>query len=179
MHARQVPGQNIRSFSGPHSSLDIMAGKVPSEPTPQHKRLDIFLGRWSIEGQNSENAPGASGARIIGEELYDWLPGNFFLSYHWVHRMEDHSHKGVGILGYNVESAEYFAHNYDNMGYVRHYHVHVEADTWTVSGDYERARIVFSIDGRNMRVNWEILKQGKSWMPLCEWNAIKVNSATP
>jgi hypothetical protein len=159
--------------------MGTLPEQVPQSPTSQHKRLDIFLGRWSIEGQNSENAPDAAGARIIGEELYDWLPGNFFLSYHWVHHMDGLSHKGVGIIGYNVENGEYFAHNYDNMGYTRHYQLKVDADTWTISGEFERARIVFGIDGRSMKVNWEIVKHGRTWVPLCEWKAEKTPVQSP
>jgi hypothetical protein len=149
----------------------------PDSPRKQHskeRRLQIFTGRWGIEGINSLHAPAAPGAAILGEEIYEWLPGEYFLTHHWVRRMGEQSHKGVGVLGYDAGQNSYFSHTYDNLGFARQYLLEVTADTWTLTGDSERARIVFSIDGRSMEVNWEFTEDKKNWIPQSEWKATKL-----
>ena len=48
------------------------------QPAPELKRLDRFVGRWSMEG----HLVGSDETTIRGEVTYRWLPGGFFLEQH-------------------------------------------------------------------------------------------------
>ena len=58
---------------------------VALEPAPvltaEHELLNVFLGRWKVEGQNKEAAGVAPNMPVVGEESYEWLPGRFFVVY--------------------------------------------------------------------------------------------------
>jgi hypothetical protein len=44
------------------------------QPDPALRRLDRFVGRWSMEG----NLFGSDEKNIRGETTFRWLPGGFF-----------------------------------------------------------------------------------------------------
>jgi hypothetical protein len=45
---------------------------------PQHERLNVWVGRWINEGHMVE-ADGTSGMAITTSDVYEWLPGRFFI----------------------------------------------------------------------------------------------------
>ena len=139
----------------------------------EHKLLDVFVGTWIVEGQNKEGAPVAPGAQVSGKETYEWLPGEYYLVYRWDRCFGSDQHTGIGIIGYDDSSQTYASHNFDNLGYSRTYQVHIADGSWTLTGERERARLVFSDDGNVMTANWEISGDGFDWTPLCELKAIK------
>jgi hypothetical protein len=48
------------------------------QPDPELKRLDRFVGSWSMEG----HLVGSDEIDIKGQATYRWLPGGFFLEQH-------------------------------------------------------------------------------------------------
>ncbi len=57
----------------------LLEEKVIIVPTREHKSLEIFLGKWAIEGQNSNEKSEQPSCKILGIETYEWLHGGFFL----------------------------------------------------------------------------------------------------
>jgi hypothetical protein len=51
-----------------------------SAPSPQIQRLGALVGRWRSEGHVEADVP----VPITGTDIYEWLPGGFFL----VHRVD-------------------------------------------------------------------------------------------
>jgi hypothetical protein len=49
-----------------------------AEPGPEHERLDLFVGRWTLEG-TYWTAPGAKPRTITGEMQSRWVLGNRFV----------------------------------------------------------------------------------------------------
>jgi hypothetical protein len=47
-------------------------------PSPQTQRLDALVGRWRSGGHIVGDAP----VPITGTDIYEWLPGGFFLVHH-------------------------------------------------------------------------------------------------
>jgi len=57
--------------------------KLP-QPSAAHRRLAAFVGKWRAEGESYAEGqrpddPRASAAPWASEEIYEWLPGDFFL----------------------------------------------------------------------------------------------------
>lgn len=50
---------------------------------PEHKRLEVFVGKWNQEGR-AYDSPFGSAADISAVETFEWLTGGLFL----VHRLE-------------------------------------------------------------------------------------------
>jgi hypothetical protein len=149
---------------------------LQQQPTlkPEHKQLHVFVGRWKVIGWNKEGAPVAPGAKVTGEETYEWLTGGFFIVSRFQHHFGDDAHIGTGTIGYDADSQSYINHNFDNMGYARRYEVSVHDYTWTFTGEFERCTLVFSADGNRKTENWEISTDSSNWQPLCDMTAIKI-----
>jgi hypothetical protein len=145
-----------------------------AQPGAEHQRLNVFVGRWAMSGVNKAEAPIAADAPVTGEENYGWLEGGFFLQAHFEHRFGSDRHTGVGIIGYDAQTGEYVSHNFDNLGYQRMYQLSVQDRVWTFTGEFERATLVFSRDGRSFTIAWEIARDGETWKPLCELKGTKV-----
>ncbi len=50
---------------------------------PEQRRLDAFIGRWITEGQTLGGSE-APTAEIVSSDVYEWMPGGFFVR-HTVH----------------------------------------------------------------------------------------------
>ena len=159
---------------------DILANDTPVTPEPaptlgdEHRRLAPFVGEWTVAGQNMEAAPGAPNAAVTGEESYVFLPGGFFLLGHWDRRFSDGGrHIGLTTIRYDSATRAYSAYNVDNFGFARTYQVTPRDDVWSFTGEWERATMRFQDDGRRMAIDWEVTKDGSTWLPLCHLDATK------
>ena len=56
----------------------IQSQQQAPQPGPEHKRLDVFIGKWINEGYTVE-APGSPSVKIITSDVYGWMPGGFFV----------------------------------------------------------------------------------------------------
>ncbi|NVB83890.1 MAG: DUF1579 family protein [Kofleriaceae bacterium] len=151
---------------------DPHAGRTPGAV---QALLRMFVGRWQIEGQNSLSAPTAKGSAVHGEDVYEMMPGGFFLRGEWQHGFDQGEHIGSCMLGFHPDKGSLCAHTYDNLGFTREYVLTVRDRTWRFAGRYERATYVFAEDGRSFEQHWEISRNGLAWQPLCDMVATLVD----
>jgi hypothetical protein len=95
-----------------------LAAQAPDQslkPGPEHKRLEVFLGKWTTQGQAKASPYGPAGS-ITATETFEWLPGGFFM----IHRSEGRQGtievKWLEILGYDARKKIYTTHTVDNFG---------------------------------------------------------------
>jgi hypothetical protein len=141
--------------------------------TEELRRLDAFLGTWTVVGENKGAAPNAPNTPVAGEESYVWLPGRFFLLGRWDRRFGDDRHIGISIVRYDPATRQYSAYNVDNLGFARTYRVTERDGVWSFTGDRERATWALAADGRTMAIDWEMTRDGETWAPLCHLDATK------
>jgi hypothetical protein len=146
----------------------------PPVLTDEHKLLDAFVGKWKVEGQNKEGAPVAPNTKLKGEEVYEKLPGDFFLVSRWEHRFDGGAHIGSSTLGYDPVKHTYTIQNVDNMGYARTYTGGLNNGKWLFTGEFERVTIEFRDGGQSKTENWDVLSNDSDWLPLCEMRATKI-----
>lgn len=164
--------------AGPNAS-GVLARepRVNTEPTPaiteEHRRLEAFIGNWTVAGGNKSAAPDAPNTPVVGEESYVWLPGRFFLLGHWDHRFGNDRHTGINIIRYDQTTGQYSCYNVDNFGYARTYRVTQRDGVWSFTGDWERASWSLGADGQTMTIDWEATEDGETWVPLCHLEATR------
>lgn len=148
-----------------------------TEIIPLHPRraLDVFVGRWTVEGQSfaagqDPSDPRAGAVRWVGEESYEWLPGGAFMLHRWDAMVGTFAFKGVMVLGHDPgeEGGCYFSHLYDNGGAHAAYRVTTDGDRWTFSEPATRATIALLDGGQRMHVVWDWKNGGPDWLPLCD-----------
>lgn len=149
-----------------------VAVKAP-EPSLELKRLQVFVGKWLVEGQNFAAAPVAPNSEFTGVQTYDWFPGNFYLVEKWDRQFNDDENIGIGMFGFNEEVQEFYLTTYDNMGHERIYTIDSYRHIWKFTSRNERGTIVFSSDEQTFIEDWEILKDF-NWQPLATLKCTKL-----
>lgn len=127
------------------------------------ERLRACIGDWHASGELD------AGGEMRCLESYSWVPGEFFIEYHFDRDVGGDKHAGAGVIGYDEARGEYFAFFVDNMGYARTYEVTIDGRTWTFIGKWERATVTFEPDRNRMKAHWEHSVDGREWKLLCEF----------
>jgi hypothetical protein len=173
MHIHEIPPDKSNE-----RTVKSNAGvSTPQSPKigPAQRQLDVFVGKWNVEGRNAPIAPNGASTNVTGVESYEWLPGGFFLICRWDRDFDDGtSHKGIGLIGFDASSGTYSSHNFGNLGFHREYQLSVRDRTWTFSGKWERATVQFGDGDKTMTVRWEVSKDSRQWKPLCDLKATKI-----
>ena len=155
--------------------------QLPEPPTPsaEHKRLDVFVGKWNAEGKSyaegssNENLQ-VSSVKMTITNTCEWLSGGFFLVNRWDGRVGDAEFNGMEVISYDAESRTYSSRFFDNVGNAPTYQVSVRDNVWTYSGELQRATFEFSDDGNTMTTHWDWKKtDGEDWLPLCDLKSTK------
>ena len=135
----------------------------------EREALAVFIGDWSAEGT-------AYGADLKGGPWRSvhsarWHSGGYFV-------VQDERANGPfdtrSFLGWDPDRETYFSWSIENHGYNREYLLTCDGDTWTFTGDQERATITFSDDGRTQTHHWEFRPDG-AWITLCDRVAHRVD----
>ena len=151
----------------------------PHTPSAEHKSLDVFVGRWDVEGQSyaegqSNESLQVSSVKMKFVQTSEWQPGGFFLMNRWDGRVGDAEFNGMEVLGYDAENCSYVSRFFDSAGNAPTYQVTVNDDVWTYSGEAQRATFGFSDDGNTVTIHWDWKKNGgEKWLPLCDLTASK------
>jgi hypothetical protein len=100
-------------------------------PGPETRRLGALVGRWRSEGHIVGNS-----VPIEGTDVYEWLPGEFFLVHHVDVVVGDQKVQAIEIIGeYDPATDSFTGRAYDNLGNVTIMHARVDDDgVWTFTG---------------------------------------------
>ena len=106
--------------------------QVP-QPHPELKRLDRFVGRWSMEG----HLVGSEENNIKGESTFRWLPGGFFLEQHLTLSFLGMEIDSLELIAYDPETGTFPSTVYANMSPVPlPYTWKVQDESVTISVSY-------------------------------------------
>jgi hypothetical protein len=103
------------------------------QPDPELKRLDRFVGRWSMQG----NLVGSDATTIKGETTFRWLPGRFFLEQHVQLDFMGMQIDSLELIGYDPESKTFPSTVYSNLSPAAlPYRWQIDGDKVTITVSY-------------------------------------------
>ncbi len=142
---------------------------APSKgPSQQH--LISFAGHWKVEGENL-GGPHRPSQKVTGEEIYEWMEGDFFLTNRWERNSDDGSFKGLGWIGYDKATSAYLSYSISNLGFLRIYEVEVSESQIKFLGEHERGIVKLNNEENTLSIFWEKLSENsidsEVWEPLC------------
>jgi uncharacterized protein DUF1579 len=158
---------------GTHHSNSSLA------PSPDIQRLGALVGRWRSEGHIVGEVP----VPITGTDIYEWLPGGFFLVHHVDVVIGEQTVQAIELIGeYDPTNDSFTARSYDNQGNITIMRARVdEHGVWTFTGGGDvasvarpssagasgavRSTLTVSTDGNNMTARWERCDDDASWQP--------------
>jgi len=139
----------------------------PPKPGPEHRRPDIFIGRWINEGHTVATAEAPS-VKIVTSDVYGWAPGGFFVL-HYAYGLVGTLSGGIEIIGYDAAGKRYTSHFFDSQGNVVTSTLTFDNGVWTWFGPWagqgHRATATFSDDGKIQTCLHERSEDGERWLP--------------
>jgi Protein of unknown function (DUF1579) len=152
-----------------------------SAPTPSSEiqRLGALVGRWRSEGHIVGDAP----LPITGTDIYEWLPGGFFLVHHVDVMVGEQKVQAIEIIGeYDPATDSFTGRAYDNHGNITVMRARVDDQgVWTFTGGGDvapvaqpssadateavRSTLTVSADSSSMTAKWERSDDGFTWQP--------------
>ena len=123
MSARSVA---VILICGLTSLLLAQAPPAPPKPGPEHKKLEYFVGKWTVESEFKANEFGLAG-KIVGTETDTLGPGGFYVE----RRSEGQLGTTLEIITYDSHAKVYTAYYANSAGLVGAATGTVNGNTWT------------------------------------------------
>ncbi len=144
-----------------------------SERHPELDRLDVFIGKWINDGYTVATAEAPS-VRIATSDVYEWLPGKFFVLHTAYGRIGAMDVGGTEILGYDPAARRFTARFFDSRGNVSESSLTADGDSWTWRGETTGCTAVFSEHGKVQTAHHVQRNQDGEWVPSMEVVLTKV-----
>jgi hypothetical protein len=158
--------QDIGTRPAPTSPTGVATGRVGGAAGrgPEHEALEVFIGKWMTQGHTIAG-PGAPAVPILASDVYEWVPGGFFILHTAYGRIGDVGVGGVEMIGYDAPSRTYRMQFFDSQGNNSTSRLTHRGDTWLWQGEKTRCTGTFSADGRTLVAHHERTDDGVSWVP--------------
>lgn len=163
--------------------------QIPDRPkiTPEHKKLEAWVGEWKYEG-STRDSPLGPGGKFAGKQTAQMILDGLFLETRaedkGVYGGKEYLYKGVVLQWYDHKTKTYLDHIFTNDGAVRSGVTTVTGNTWTLIGtsidsqgksQKTRSFTTFSADGKTWTQKGEVsMDDGKTWMPCWEQTAERI-----
>jgi hypothetical protein len=109
------------------TSLSLaQAPPAPPKPGPEHKKLESFVGKWTVESEFKANEFGLAG-KTVNTETDTLGPGGFYVEC----RREGDLGTTLGIIGYDSQAKVYTSYYASSVGLVGTGTGTVNGNTWT------------------------------------------------
>ena len=108
------------------SLLLAQAPPAPPKPGPEHKKLEYFVGKWTVEGEIKANEFLRAG-KNVSTETCTLGPGGFYVE----SRAEGQLGTRLAIIGYDSHAKAYTSYYASSVGLVGVGTGTVEGNTWT------------------------------------------------
>jgi len=133
-------------------------------PAAAHRRLAVFIGKWINEGHTIAG-PDAPALKILTSDIYEWMPGGFFVLHTAYGRIGTMDVGGTEIIGYDEASGTYRSYFFDGQGHFTTHELTTRGDAWTWRGDTTRCTALFTDGGKTQTAHHERLDERGQWVP--------------
>jgi hypothetical protein len=149
------------------------------KPGPEHKKLDVLAGSWTLDG-DMRPSPMGPGGKMTEIEKCDWMDGGFFLVCHTDFKSSMGDGAGLSILGYSADDKAYTYREYNSWGESMESKGSVDNDTWTWTNDEKMGGTIMK--GRfTMKIlsptaynfTFEMSQDGTKWTTVMDGKATK------
>jgi hypothetical protein len=122
--------------------------QAPPKPGPELKKLDVFVGTWTLDGTMKPGAMGPGGTMTETEKC-DWMEGGFYLVCHSDFKGSMGSGVGLSVMGYSPDDKAYTYREFSSDGEFDDSKGTFDGDTWTWTSDEK-------MDGKTMKGRFTI-----------------------
>jgi Protein of unknown function (DUF1579) len=166
---------NEESRSAAQPTATVQSGLLGHriQPGSEQKRLEVFISKWINQGETIARAD-APAVKILTSDVYEWMPGGFFVLHTAYGRIGTMDVGGTEIIGYDAASKKYRTYFFDSQGNISTQELTASGDTWRWNGEQARCTATFSELGKTQTAHHERLDEHGDWVPSMEVTLTKV-----
>lgn len=149
------------------------------KPGPEHKKLEVFAGSWTLDGDLKPGPMGAGG-KITETEKCEWLDGNFFLVCHSQYKSSMGDASAVSVMGYSTDDKTYTYREFSSMGEFMESKGALDGDTWIWTGEDKmngapvKDKFTMKMTSpASYNFTYEMSKDGTNWTLVMDGKATK------
>jgi Protein of unknown function (DUF1579) len=149
------------------------------KPGPELKKLDMFAGSWTLEG-DMKPGPMGPGGKMTETEHCKWMDGGFFLVCHADFKSSMGNGTETAYMGYDTNDKVYTYDSFNSMGESDHSKGKVEGDTWTWSSDSKmggqsiKGHFIMKVSSpASYSFKFEMSQDGTTWTTAMDGKATK------
>ncbi len=149
------------------------------KPGPEHKKLEMFAGTWTVEGDMKPGEMGPGG-KVTETERCEWMEGAFFLVCHADFKSSMGNGSGISVMGYSGDDKAYTYREFNSFGEFMDSKGSADADTWVWTGDEKmggtviKSRFTMKITSpTSYSFTSEISQDGTKWTLVMDGKATK------
>jgi hypothetical protein len=151
----------------------------PPKPGPELKKLDVFVGSWTLDGNMKPSTMGPGGA-ISENEKCEWMDGGFYLVCNSEYKSTIGNGVGLAVMGYSSDDKAYTYREFNSFGEFEDSKGSVNADTWTWIADEKMGSMTMKgrftmkiISATSYTFMFEMSQDGTKWTTVMDGKATK------
>jgi hypothetical protein len=156
--------------------------QMPSAPGAEVKKLDYFVGAWTVEGTIGQG-PWGAGGKFTSTDTSEWMPGKFFVERHSDFKMPPElggEGKAVAYLGYDINEGVYTFNEFNSEGRRVNSKGSVNGDTWTWTSsqnyggqEVQEKTTIKVLSPASYGLKFEVSVDGTNWMTFMDAKVTK------
>jgi hypothetical protein len=149
------------------------------KPGPEHKKLDVLAGSWTLDG-DMKPGPMGPGGKITEAEKCDWMEGGFFLVCHTDFKGSMGDGSGLSVMGYSPDDKSYSYREFNSWGEFTDSKGSLDGDTWIWTNDWKMGAMIMKgkftmkiTSPTTYNFSFEASQDGTKWMTVMDGKATK------
>jgi hypothetical protein len=151
----------------------------PPKPGPELKKLDVFVGTWTLDG-NMKAGPMGPGGAISENEKCEWMDGGFYLVCNSEYKSTIGNGVGLAVMGYSPDDKAYTYREFNSFGEFEDSKGSVDGNTWTWVADEKMGGMTMKgrftmkiISPTSYTFMFEMSQDGTKWSTVMDGKATK------
>lgn len=149
------------------------------KPGPELKKLDVFVGSWTLDGNMKPGMMGPGGSMTESEKC-DWMEGGFYLVCHSDYKSSMGNGVGLSVMGYSAEDKAYTYREFNSFGEFDDSRGRLDGDTWTWTSDEKMGGMTMKgkftmkmTSATTYDFNFDMSQDGSKWSTVMDGKATK------
>ena len=149
------------------------------KPAPELKKLDMFVGAWTLEGDLKATTMGPADKTTENEKC-EWMEGQFYLVCHTDFKTTMGNGSGISVMGYSADDKTYTYREFNSWGEFDDSKGSLDGDTWTwtneekMNGQPMKGRFTMKVTSpASYNFTYEMSPDGAKWTTVMDGKATK------
>jgi hypothetical protein len=166
-------------FTTLFTAAAALAQTQPPKPGPELKKLEVFAGTWTLDGNMKPGMMGPGGSMTENEKC-EWMEGGFYLVCHSDYKSSMGGGTGLSVMGYSAEDKAFTYREFNSFGEFDDSRGTLDGDTWTWLNDEKmdgmtmKARFTMKMtSATSYNFTFDMSQDGTKWSTVMDGKASK------